>query len=132
MRKQSIAQVIGREGERWFASMLPPEWVLQRPSEDFGIDAVVAVGDSSRVTPFEFGVQIKSCRRWKTSEECLVLYGISIDVARYWAQRFIPTLLVAFENSTKRGYYAWAADLISDDALNGKAESLTLRIPKAN
>jgi Domain of unknown function (DUF4365) len=65
MRKQSKAQIIGREGERWFSSILPPEWSLQRPIDDFGSDGIVAVGSEKHLTSFEFGVQVKSTSQLK-------------------------------------------------------------------
>ena len=48
MPKQTSAQILGRLGERWFQSILPPEFVFTRPSEDFGIDGVVTIGGDHR------------------------------------------------------------------------------------
>lgn len=112
MRKQSTSQIIGREGERWFFSKLPSEWLWQPPADDFGIDGTVAIGNKNSVTPFEFGVQVKSCRKWETQDKHLLVRGVSTDVVRYWATRLVPTMLVAYEASSQRGFYAWIPDIV--------------------
>jgi hypothetical protein len=81
--KQTSAQILGRQGERWFHSILPPEWVFTRPSEDFGIDGTVAIGDSAAMTPVEFGVQIKASSHWATQGENIVVTGIAVETLRY-------------------------------------------------
>ena len=131
MRKQSVSQIIGREGERWFPSVLPSEWLWQPPADDFGIDGTVAIGDERFVTPFEFGVQVKSCKKWEASDEHLLVRGVSTDVVRYWAIRLVPTMLVAYEVSSQRGFYAWIPDLVSGEDFANESATVTLKVPIA-
>jgi hypothetical protein len=35
--------MVGREGEIWFESPLPPGWILQPPKTDTDIDGVVII-----------------------------------------------------------------------------------------
>lgn len=129
MRKQTASQIIGREGERWFSSVLPSEWIWQPPADDYGIDGTVAIGDEKAVTPFEFGVQVKSCRRWETRDKHLFVRAVSTDAVRYWALRLVPTLLVAYEAATKRGFYAWIPDLVSIEDFANENATVTLKLP---
>lgn len=131
MRKQSRAQIVGREGERWFASVLPAEWSIQRPPEDFGLDGIVAIGDSAHVTPYEFGVQIKSSSQFKTVRGHVVVPQISRDAVVYWSKKFFPTLLIAYDAKMKAGYFEWVSNLVNrDDLLSGK-EYFYLHIPQS-
>ena len=113
MRKQSKAQVIGREGERWFHSVLPPEWSIQKPLDDFGIDGIVAVGTQAHLSPIEFGVQIKSSSRFKIIDRKLIVPRISRDELLYWSRKFYPTLIIAYDTRAKRGYFDWISNVSS-------------------
>ncbi|MEO8372850.1 MAG: DUF4365 domain-containing protein [Candidatus Solibacter sp.] len=133
MPKQTPAQILGRQGERWFQSILPPEWVFTRPSEDFGIDGTVAIGDSHAMTPVEFGVQVKASSRWLIQGEYIVVPGIAIETIRYWAGRLLPTLLVLHDAQNTTGYFAWTADLISlCDLEESSGTTMSLKVSRSN
>lgn len=112
MRRQSKSQIVGREGERWFESVLPPEWSIQRPIDDFGLDGIIAVGDSTHLTPYEFGVQIKSSLHFNFVRSHVVVPKISRDEIEYWTRKFFPTLLVAYDTNQKIGYFDWISNLV--------------------
>ena len=133
MPKQTSAQILGRHGERWFQSILPPEWVFTRPAEDFGIDGTVAIGDTHAMTPVEFGVQVKASSRWSIQGDCIVVPGIAIETIRYWAGRLLPTLLVLYDAESMTGYFAWTADLISfSDLDKSSGATMSLKVPQSN
>lgn len=128
MPKQTESQVLGREGERWFQSVLPPQWIFQRPSEDFGIDGTVAIGDDHSVTPYEFDVQIKTSASWPAKDGHIAV-SVRVDTVRYWVARIVPTLLVLHDATGKTGYYAWIPQLVSRSDLDDDSRStLTLRV----
>lgn len=128
MRKQSKAQIIGREGERWFSSILPPEWSLQRPIDDFGSDGIVAVGSEKHLTSFEFGVQVKSTSQLKAVKGKVVAPRVKKDELTYWARKFYPTLLVVYDAKEKVGYYDWISNLWSAEASDSKAKNFYLQV----
>ena len=128
MPTQNRSQVIGREGERWFQSFLPPEWSIQRPVDDFGNDGIVAVGTDTQVTSLEFGVQIKSSLRFKYRNRKIIVPKITRDNLYYWARKFYPTLIVAYDTKTKIGYFEWASNLVSADELDDKKKYYYLHI----
>jgi hypothetical protein len=128
MRKQTESQVLGREGERWFQSILPSQWIYQCPSEDFGIDGIVAIGDDNAVTPYEFGVQIKTSTNWSTKDGHIAV-PVKLDTVRYWVARIVPTLLALYDPTGKIGYYAWIPQLVSrSDLADDSRSTLTLRV----
>jgi hypothetical protein len=127
--KQTQAQIIGREGERWFESVLPPAWTLQRPLDDFGTDAIVAVGNENHMTPMEFGVQIKSSKNFKKTKGNLIVPKIRRDTIIYWSRKFYPTLIVAYDAKSRNGYYEWISNLISRDELDTPKSNFYLHIP---
>lgn len=131
MRKQSESQTTGRAGERWFQSVLPHTWILQRTTEDFGIDATVAIGDQGNVSPFEFAVQIKSSMDWTIKGDLLIVTGIRMDALRYWMARLSPTLLVACDVKKECGYYSWVHDVVADVDLRSDESRVTVSVPVA-
>jgi hypothetical protein len=113
MIKQSAAQNIGRAGERWFQSILPKEWIFQKPEEDIGLDGKIIIGSENTTGGFEFGVQIKSSNEWQIKDGDISVDGIKMDTLLYWGSRTFPTLLVLYDVSKNIGYYGWAFDLVS-------------------
>lgn len=128
MPRQTESQITGRLGERWFRSRLPPEWLFHPPSEDFGVDGTVSIGEANKVTPLEFGVQVKASKNWRTDEDRIVISGIPVDTVRYWTARLIPTLLVIYDAALDKGYYSWAWDSFAESDLAGTAETVTLKV----
>lgn len=114
MRNQSRSQITGRKGERWFSAQLPPEWSIQRPFDDFGLDGIVAIGSDSKMLPLEFGVQIKSSRRIKCSGDYIAAPSVSGDMLKYWLGRFSPTLLVVYDAQLQVGYFEWVQNLVTN------------------
>lgn len=132
MRRQTQAQILGRAGERWFQGVLPPEWLFNLPSEDFGIDGTVAIGDRNSITPFEFGVQIKTSQHWAEREGHVVALPVPVETLRYWAARLLPTLLVLYEEETGLGYYAWVPQLLTGAQFADEAKrTVSMRIPQS-
>jgi hypothetical protein len=129
MRRQSRSQIIGREGERWFESVLPPEWSIQRPLDDFGLDGIVAVGDSKHLTPYEFGVQVKSSSHFNVVRKHIVVPRIPREAIEYWARKFFPTLLVAYDTKQKLGHFEWISNLVSLGDFQSGKKSFYLHIP---
>ncbi|NOT35976.1 MAG: DUF4365 domain-containing protein [Saprospiraceae bacterium] len=113
MIKQTEAQQLGRAGERWFQSVVPREWIFQKPEEDIGIDGKITVGTSEKIGSFEFAVQIKASKNWQIVDNIITVEGIKTDTISYWGSRLYPTLLVLFDDTKKIGYYAWVFDIIN-------------------
>ena len=133
MPRQTSAQITGRQGERWFQSVLPPEWIFTRPSEDFGVDGTVAIGTGSSVTSVEFGVQVKASKSWAFEGGHIVVPGVAVSTLRYWAARLLPTLLVLHDPLKMKGYFAWTMELASRRDLEGSAnKTIRLRVPDSN
>ena len=132
MPKQSESQVIGHEGERWFAAQLPASWIPQFPTTDIGVDALVIICDEGPLNGLEFRVQIKSARKWHIQSDCILVKGFSkrslIDLLR----GFTPALLVLYEASTKSGHCFWVNQLLamSPHLAQTQTKSLTLKVPK--
>lgn len=130
MRRQSKSQIVGREGERWFESVLPPEWSIQRPFDDFGLDGIVAVGNSTHITPYEFGVQIKSSSQFNVMKEKVVVPKISRDMLLYWGTKFFPTLLIAYDTTQHVGYFEWVGNLVDQRDFESNKKQFYLHIPR--
>jgi hypothetical protein len=113
MVKQTEAQHKGRAGERWFLSLLPPEWIFQKPEEDIGIDGKVIIGTHESTGGFEFGVQIKASKNWQVKDGEISVEGIKSDTFLFWGSRPFPTILCLYDISKNIGYYGWVFDLIN-------------------
>ena len=134
MAEQSIAQILGRKGERWFRSILPDEWIFNKPEEDFGIDGTVIIGEKARVGALEFHVQIKSTSNCKRIKDFIVVPNISRGSVLFWIARLAPTMLVLYDRKRNLGYYGWIPEILPSDKLRtflgSKKETISLKIPK--
>lgn len=132
--KQSGAQILGRKGQRWFENSLPKQWIFQRPTEDFGIDGVVVIGDVGELNGTEFRVQIKSSLQWERQGEVLLVSNLKRRTIRDWIAGFSPTMLALYEEKSDSGFLYWVMDLFPKAAdvkalFAETSETLTLKIP---
>jgi|SRR5665213_106294 len=133
---QTESQALGRKGERWFAGQLPKNWILQRPSEDIGIDGVVVVTDPGDLNGLEFRVQIKASHVWKRQNGNIILRNLKRNSVRNWQFQLTPAMLVLYEEQSDSGIYAWVWELFDRktilELISGKTETVTLKIPTMN
>lgn len=134
MPRQSEQQLTGREGERWFQSQLPNGWVLQRPTEDIGLDGVVVISDGSQYDGLEFRVQVKSSQHWNENESGILVKNLNRESVLYWLTGLTPTLLILYCNRTKSAHWYWANRLFADrrELLAGATHAIQARIPADN
>jgi len=132
---QSKAQVIGDEGERWFDNQLPPRWLPQKPDRDVGVDRIVVICEEGDLNSREFRVQVKSSRHLKISNGGVYLSGIKHSTIHYWFISPVPTLIVAYDATSKKGYFCWHNDIYSQVALTQGSkprQRKTIVIPENN
>jgi Domain of unknown function (DUF4365) len=132
MPNQSLSNIIGRKGERWFQSQIPSDWIFQAPSEDIGIDGTVVICDESPLNGTEFRVQIKASEKFSRDTEQLTVPKIKRSTFVYWLSGFTPTLLVAYDHINDEGYYYWVNKLVAENSYlqNTESEMINLSIPK--
>ena len=131
----SEAQHQGDAGEMWFEAHLPEKWKAYRPWPDVGVDRVVVVLDESNLNGHEFRVQIKTFRALKIVENEIVLPGIKRTTLDYWFCSATPTLIVAVDITSRRGYFVWHQDISRErlkKIFEGTAQKVSLRIPSNN
>lgn len=116
MIRQTEAQNLGRAGERWLESIIPKEWIFQKPAEDIGLDGKVIIGDDRFAGGLEFGVQIKASKKWKIKNGIITLNGISSDTYRFWATRLFPTIIVLYDVTNDKGYYSFLFTALKNPA----------------
>lgn len=116
-KKQTDEQVLGRKGERWFQAILPPQWPLVKPPDDFGIDGIVFIADASHeLSAISFAVQVKASREWPLSDGQIVLDVDSASVG-LWTTLLMPVLLVLYDDARQTGFYSWVFDLLPSPPL---------------
>ena len=111
MPYQSQSQITGDQGERWFLAQLPDAWVAQKQTPDVGIDFIVVVCEPGPLNGREFRVQVKSSKRFAIRKGQVVVPKIKRSTLEYWFRSAVPTMLVAFDTGTKRGYFRWHNEL---------------------
>lgn len=112
MIKQTQSQSLGRAGERWFQSLLPKEWIFQKPEEDIGLDGKIIIGSDRETGGNEFAVQIKASKSWDIKDGLISVERIKTDTISFWGSRLYPTLLVLFDEEKNSGYFGWVFDII--------------------
>jgi hypothetical protein len=110
--KQTTSQITGRAGERWFQSILPKQWIFQKPEEDIGLDGKIILGTNNSIGGHEFGVQIKTSNNWQVNKDIISVRGIKPDTILYWGSRLFPTLLVIYDERKNEGYYRWVFNIL--------------------
>lgn len=131
MPYQSEAQIIGDEGETWFVSQLPPGWLLQPPKRDVGVDGVIVICDKTDLNGREFRVQVKASKNPTIRDSMIVISDVKRSTIEYWFLSPLPTLIVAYDATNKRGYFRWHTDLYNEvratlDRKNPKTLSITV------
>lgn len=114
MIKQTESQNLGRAGERWFQSILPREWIFQKPDEDIGLDGKVIIGTENSAGGFEFAVQIKTSISWKIKRDKIFVDGVKSDTIVFWGSRMYPTLVILYDSDKDIGYYGWVFDILTN------------------
>ena len=129
MIKQTEAQNLGRAGERWFESILPKEWIFQKPAEDIGLDGKVIIGDDRFAGGLEFGVQVKASKKWKIKNDTITLEAISKDTMKFWMSRIFPTVMVLYDATNECGYYGFLGDALHNPGhlINVPTKTMTLK-----
>ena len=132
---QSRAQIIGDLGELWFQSQLPEGWLLQKPTKDVGIDGVVVICERGKLNGKEFRVQVKASENLKIKDSKVILDKSKVkrSTINYWFISPLPTMIVAYDCTTKRGYYCWHNELyeqVSKLEYKDSSSEVVLRIPK--
>lgn len=136
-KTQTEAQVLGRKGERWFETLLPPQWPMVKPPDDFGIDGVVFIGDAPHeLSGIAFAVQVKASREWPITDDHIAIRLDSASVA-LWTTLLMPVLLVLYDDRKHTGFYSWVFDLLPSAPLDTlrrlrKGATYSCRIPCEN
>ncbi len=134
MPLQSEAQIVGYEGERWFRSVLPRGWILQRPETDVGVDFLVVVSEDSELDKREFRCQVKSSKLLMRRGDSIVIRRIKRSTLDYWFLSPVPTLIVAYDVSENRGFFTWHNQLFEHirEKLTGAISTVSITVPTAN
>ena len=73
---------------------MPREWIYQKPDDDIGLDGRVTLGTRSATGGFEFAVQVKTSKRWESSDGSIAVRDVKVDSLLFWGSRLYPTMLV--------------------------------------
>lgn len=135
MPYQSEAQITGDKGENWFATQLPPGWILQPPKRDVGVDGVVVICDKTDLNGREFRIQIKASNAPTINNSMIIIPGVKRSTIEYWFLSPLPTLLVAYDATQNLGFFRWHSDLYHEvrDVLDRQeTQSVSVFIPISN
>jgi hypothetical protein len=103
--KKTQSQLISARGELELRRILPTEWTLLQPQEDFGEDFVVDIFEgtpyrtrreveSATATGKCFGVQLKTVERAASNDGYSIAVDLKTSTLNYLANRPYPTFLV--------------------------------------
>ena len=104
MPKKSDPQIASAVGERAFRNLLPPQWSVTEPRDDFGEDFVVELFEGHRNDKFrassalatgqQFGVQLKTIARVGHGTASSFPVDLKRSTISYMATKKYPTFLI--------------------------------------
>lgn len=86
-------------------SVLPDYWIINQPSDDYGIDWLIWITESEEVTGLHFFVQSKAPKHCNSKER--VWYDLSLSTLSYLEELSSPIILHIFEQNSQTGYWLW-------------------------
>lgn len=121
VRSRTAQHEAGDYGERLFAALLPPEWVVHsyKGTEDYGIDFHVEVFANGRPTGLEFSAQVRSVGTFSTNPSVTLKQSSLV----YMASKPYPVMVAVVSRSQRLAQFSWLADLISPRELAVEIES---------
>ncbi len=119
--------VIATLSERFFASALPPNWTLNQPANDYGVDLRVNIFDGQVATPLEFLVQLKSSK--ESSLRDTETISLRVETYNYLWDMLQVVLLVKYCEDVNEAYWKLLKEVPKP---NPAQKTFTIHIPKAN
>lgn len=100
------------EDESWKAldSCIPSEWVLRKPTSDYGIDGEIEIFDESGIsTGLLCFIQLKGTDQKDRSKA--LKHRFKIETIGYYRSLKIPVLLIKYLSSSKELFFKWANEV---------------------
>jgi Domain of unknown function (DUF4365) len=104
------SHVLEEKSRRAVRGIFPPEWVVRDVWPDYGIDMAVEIFRGRRPTGKEFYVQIKGTSAGQRENFSVRIERKSVN---FLQTRPLPTLLVGYNDDTKRVYARWLREYIA-------------------
>lgn len=131
---QFISNII-KQGENWFLSQLPSDWILQPSKIDTDVDGIVVISDKSELNGREFRVKVDVIKVATISNSMVVIPDIKRSSIEHWFLSPLPTLLVVYDATQKGGFFRWHSDLYDEvrDVLGRQEiEDISVSVPTRN
>lgn len=131
---QFISNII-KQGENWFLSQLPPDWIFQPSATDVGVDGVIVISDKTDLDGRAFQVKINALKTPTIRNSMIIIPDLEWSNVEYWFLNPSPTLLVAYDVTHDCGFFCWHGDLYDEAraAKNRKeTKSFSASIPTSN
>lgn len=120
------------EDESWKAldSSIPSNWVLRKPSSDYGIDGEIEIFDESGMsTGLLFFVQLKGTDI--VDQKKALEHRFYLDTIGYYRSLQIPVLLIKYHSPSKKLFYRWVYEIDPYYTRKG-SKSIKVVFPKKN
>jgi Domain of unknown function (DUF4365) len=133
--KRSSSHVLESESEKAFLNAIPNEWVVEKPSSDYGIDFEIEIYDASRTTGVTIAVQLKAHSSINLQRD-IISQKLSVSTINYLMLREF-SLLVVYSQASKTLRYTILQFYVEDVLSNKKPHWIeqkytTIHIPRDN
>ena len=106
MPKRPHQHQLEDESRTAFRTKLPPEWVFEPITYDYGIDGRVEIFDKNGLTTgLMFFVQLKATAKPKLNLALAV--SLKLDTCKYYRSLSLPVLIVRYHAPTRKLYVRW-------------------------
>ena len=105
--KRTRTHVLEDESRKYFANLLPNQWVVREKGSDYGIDTEVEIFDEcGSATGLVFLVQLKGSDDSAAKDKPKA--RLEVSTFNYWRSLDLPVLLVKYYARAKTVYARWA------------------------
>lgn len=115
---------------------LPPTWVLNIQSNDYGKDYLVEIGsENGSLTGSSFYIQLKGQEHADLSADgLLVSFSLLSKYAKYYLDQItdLPVFLVVVDVNKKTGWWLFLQPVLEENQKWRKQDSVTIRLPTSN
>lgn len=131
--KRTRKHVLEEESKRFVENIIPAEWSITKPDNDYGLDLQVEIVLNENVTGAVWSIQLKATDKIVYKDNHII-HRCKTSTLNYFLSRPERVIYLVYDAINKKAYWIWIQEYIRND-LDKKwedQETAMIRIPEGN